>query len=151
MTAEARTAISRWFAGSGLNVEQVGDTWSTVLAGDHKRTIPVHLLLGTRALAAQSFFLAAPDEPAGVHELLLRRNLVTDTVRFALSDDGDVLLLGSLPLAAITEDELDLLMGRLLAVADDTYDAALRAGFPSYIEREQAWRATVGLPRNPIT
>jgi hypothetical protein len=41
-------------------------------------------------------------------------------------------------------------LGQLLAVADETFNEALRLGFAGYIAREQAWRSAAGLPRNPI-
>ncbi len=150
----ARAAVERWFAASpDLTVERTGDDgWLTVLAGERKRTIPVHLGLGAHTLTVQSFFMRAPDESAGeVYGLLLRRNLRTYTCRFALSDAGDVMLVAVVPLHAVTTAELDRLMGQLLEAADSTFDAALRRGFAGYIEAEQAWRTGLGMPRNPIS
>lgn len=151
---DARHAVQQWFSASpDLAVERTGDNgWFTVLSGEHKRTIPVHLELGAHTLAVQSFFMRAPDENAAeVYGLLLRRNTRTYTCRFALSDTGDVMLVGVVPLHAVTTDELDRVMGQLLESADSTYDAALRRGFAGYIEAEQAWRASLGMPRNPIS
>lgn len=123
-----------------------------MLAGEHKRTVGVTVSIGDHTLIAQSFFMRAPDEGrAQVYGLLLRRNLRSYTLRFALHPDGDVLLVGVLPLAAVTTGELDRMLGQLLSVADETFDEALRLGFASYIEREQVWRASTGQPRNPIT
>lgn len=150
----AAAVIDAWFADSpDLEVERVGDDgWFTVLAGERKRTIPVHLEVGAHTLTVQSFFMRAPDENAGeVYALLLRRNRSTYTCRFALYDTGDLMLIGVVPLHAVTAEELDRLMGQLLESADSTYDAALRRGFAGYIEAEQAWRAGLGMPRNPIT
>jgi hypothetical protein len=73
------------------------------------------------------------------------------TVTIAVADEGDVLLVGVLPNRAVDDAELDRVLGQLLATADEAFDTALRLGFASYIEREQAWRARVGAPRNPIT
>jgi len=146
--------IDAWFAAQpDLEVERVGDRgWFTMLAGEQKRTIPVFLRLGAHELVLESFFMAAPDEHADeVYALLLRRNTRTYTCRFALDDSGDVMLMGVLPLAAVTADELDRTLGQVLVAADETYAPALRTGFATYIDREQAWRASVGAPRNPIT
>jgi hypothetical protein len=146
--------IDGWFAAQpDLAVERVGETgWFTVLAGEHKRTIPVYLEAGATNLVVESFFMAAPDEnQAEVYAYLLRRNTRTYTFRFALYDSGDVMLVGVVPLAAVTDEELDRMLGQLLVAADESYDPALRTGFSSYIDREQAWRAKVGAPRNPIS
>jgi len=146
-------AIEQWFAQSDLEVEREGETgWLTVLAGERKRTIPVFLELGEHTLTIESFFLAAPDERHDeVYRYLLQRNLRTYNMRFALYDSGDVMLVGVLPHHAVTVDELDRTMGQLLSIADESYWPAIRLGFTSYIEREQAWREKVGLGRNPIT
>lgn len=152
--AAARAAVEAWFASQpDLDVERVGDDgWLTVLAGERKRTIPLHLELGAHTLVVQSFFMRAPDEnEAELYAALLRRNTRTYTLRFALYDSGDVMLVGVVPLANVTEDELDRTAGQLLTAADEMFDLALRTGFAGYIEREQAWRAKVGAPRNPVS
>jgi hypothetical protein len=150
----ADDVIREWFASQpDLSAQRAGDrAWFVQLAGEHKRTIPVFLRVGATDLVIESFFMAAPDENAAeVYAMLLRRNTRTYTCRFALYDSGDVLLVAVLPLAAVTADELDRTLGQLLVAADESYAPALRAGFAGYIEREQAWRASVGAPRNPIT
>lgn len=154
MTDSAFEAIDAWFASAeGIEVEREGDRgWLTMLRGERKRTIPVYLELGAHDLVVESFFMRAPDERHGeVYEFLLRRNLRTYTLRFALYDSGDVMLVGVLPRHAVTTDELDRLMGQLLSAADDAYWPAIRTGFSSYIEREQEWRSKMGMGRNPIT
>lgn len=151
---EPREVIEDWFAAqSDLEIERIGErAWLTVLRGERKRTIPVHLELGAHNVAIQSFFMRAPDEnEADTYAFLLRRNLRTYIFRFALVDSGDVLIVGLLPLSAVTPEELDRVMGQLLTAADEAFDQALLRGFESYIEREQAWRERVGLARNPIS
>ncbi|MGH3665325.1 MAG: YbjN domain-containing protein [Egibacteraceae bacterium] len=152
--ADPERVIAAWFAGQpDLQVERVdGRGWFTVLAGERKRTIPVHLELGDHHLAIQSFFMHAPDERQDeVYALLLHRNVRTYTLRFALYDSGDLMLVGVVPRHAVTPHELDRVLGQLLTVADEAYWPAVRLGFTSYIEREQAWREKVDLGRNPIT
>jgi hypothetical protein len=123
-----------------------------MLHGEHKRTVGVTVSIGDHTLIVQSFFMRAPDDDAAaVYALLLRRNLRSYTLRFALHPDGDVLLVGVVPLEAVTDVELDRVLGQLLAIADETFNEALRLGFAGYIEREQAWRSAAGLPRNPIS
>lgn len=150
---DVAAAIDEWLAQSELEVDRVGEhAWFTVLSGERKRTIPVYLELGNHTLVIESFFLSAPDERHDeVYRYLLQRNLRTYTLRFALYDSGDVMLVGVLPRHAVTTTELDRTLGQLMAVADESYWPAIRMGFTSYIEREQAWREKVGLGRNPIT
>lgn len=151
---DAAEVIDGWFAAQpDVTVERLDrDRWFTVLRGEHKRTIPVLLRLGEEHLDVQSFFLAPPDENhAAIYRYLLQRNTRTYLLRFALSPAGDVLLVGLVPRAALDAGLVDRLLGQVLAAADEAFDPALRLGFASYIEREQAWRTRVGAPRNPIT
>lgn len=151
---DAAEVVDAWFAEQAdLSVERVGERgWFTVLHGEWKRTIPVYLGLDSDHLVVESFFMAAPDENAAdTYAFLLRRNTRTYLLRFALSDGGDVLLVGLVPRAALDPALCDRLFGQLLTAADDAFNPALRRGFASYIEREQAWRAKVGAPRNPVS
>ncbi|MGH8933514.1 MAG: YbjN domain-containing protein [Egibacteraceae bacterium] len=154
VTPPAAEIIQAWLdAQPDLQAERVGDGgWFVALRGERKRTIPAHLLLGAHTLVIESLFMRAPDEnPGAVYAYLLRRNLRSYLFRFALSDAGDVLLVAVVPVHAVTADELDRLIGALLYTADETFNAALRIGFASYIDREQDWRRRVGAPVNPIT
>ena len=65
-------------------------------------------------------------------------------VAFALDRGGDVYLVGRLPLAAVTPDEIDRLLGAVLTYADDNFDAMLEIGFGRSIRREWAWRVKRG-------
>lgn len=150
--AHARSVVERWIATQDVAGDARDGQWTIMLAGERKRTVGVTISIGDHTLVAQSFFMRAPDEDRDrVYGLLLRRNLRSYTLRFALHPDGDVLLVGVVPLAAVSDAELDRMLGQLLAVADETFDEALRLGFAGYIEREQAWRHATGLPPNPIT
>lgn len=148
----ARGVVERWLSSRDIESEHDGQRWTIMLHGEHKRTVGVTVSIGDHTLIVQSFFMRAPDDDAAaVYALLLRRNLRSYTLRFALHPDGDVLLVGVVPLEAVTDVELDRVLGQLLAIADETFNEALRLGFAGYIEREQAWRSAAGLPRNPIS
>ncbi len=154
MPGRVRPIIQAWLdAQPDLPAERAGDSgWFVTLRGERKRVIPAHLVVGEHTLVIESLFMRAPDERAAdVYAYLLRRNLRSYLFRFALSDAGDVLLVAVVPVHAVTADELDRLIGALLSTADETFNAALRIGFASYIEREQEWRRRVGAPPNPIT
>jgi len=147
----ARAVVEHWVQSRDVDASFEDGRWAVMLRGERKRTVAVTLSVGDHTLVAQSFFMRTPDEDAAaVYALLLRRHLRSYTLRFALHPDGDVLLIGVVPLEALSEAELDRLLGQLLMVADETFDEALRLGFSSYIEREQTWRRHAGLPPNPI-
>ncbi len=137
---------------SGLPVERIGDRRITsLLVGEHKRTIPVLFDVGDRLLRVQSLFTGVPDEAhARVYALLLHRNERARHVHFALDDEGDVLLVGRLPNAAVDSELLGELLGELLTTADEAFDTVLRIGFAGYLEHEQAWRRSRGMAPNPV-
>ena len=65
-------------------------------------------------------------------------------VAWSLDPVGDVYLVGRLPLAAVTPDEIDRLLGAVLTYADETFDTMLEIGFGGSIRREWAWRVKRG-------
>lgn len=138
--------------GVDLDVERVGtDTWMTMLEGQWKRTIPVMLRVDDRSLHAESLLCGSLDEGhAEVYAYLLRRNQKSLPIHFALSDDGDVIMTGKIPFAALDATSFDRLLGSILATADEVFNAVLRKGFAGYIDAEQRWRAANDLPANPV-
>lgn len=149
----ARTALLTALVDSELDITQVGeDRWITMLAGEWKRTIPLLLHLDERSLKVTSLLAGVPDEGhADVYRILLSRNQRPTPVHFGLDDEGDLILTGALPLEVVDEARVDELLGLVLTFSDETFNAVLRSGFGDYIASEQAWRAKVGLPPNPVT
>ncbi len=150
--SEVRRLVGRTLVDAGLPVAVVGeDRFLTMLAGEHKRTIPVLLHVDERSLKVSSLIAGRPDEQHEVvHRLLLHRNQRPAPVHFAIDDEGDLLLVGRIPLAAVDDAVLDELLGVVLAMADDVFDRVLTLGFASYVDAEQRWRAREGLPANPV-
>jgi hypothetical protein len=119
--------------------------WSFSLSGEHKKSLPVALEIRESTLALHAFFLRRPLENAAeVYRMLLSRNMRRSPVRFAADADGDVYLVGELPLAGLDEASVDTLLGATLAVADEMFRHALEVGFASYLERDLAWRERAG-------
>jgi len=149
---QARRVLLDGLAGAGLEVTEVDeDRWMTMLAGDWKRTIPVLFHLEDRSLSLTSLFSGVPDEGhAEVYRILLHRNQRSGPVHFALDDEGDLILTGELPLAALDPRMLDEVLGLVLSLADETFNQVLRTGFATYLEAEQRWRAGAGMPPNPV-
>ena len=137
---------------AGLEVDDVGeDRWMTMLAGEWKRTLPVLLQLDERSLKLTALLTGVPDEGhAAVYALVLHRNEKLTWVHYALDDEGDIVLVGSVPLAVLSAEVLDEVLGQLLDSADTTFNAVLRTGFATYLAAEQAWRRKMGMAPNPV-
>ncbi len=115
------------------------------LPGEHKLRTSVSLLVGDHSLSASAFVIRHPDENAEqVQRWLLRRNARLQGVAFAQDVEGDVFLVGRLPLTAVTPTTLDALLGALLDTADSSFDPLLAMGFLSSMKREWAWRVSRG-------
>jgi Putative bacterial sensory transduction regulator len=115
------------------------------LAGQHKLATMTWLIAGTHSLHVEAFFCRQPDENhAEFYRFLLERGARTYGVHFALDPTGDVYLVGRLPLASISPDEVDRLLGCVLSYSDENFDQALMLGFASAIKKEYDWRVKRG-------
>lgn len=63
---------------------------------------------------------------------------------YAVDQLGDVYVTGRLPLSAVTEAEIDRLLGQVLEAADGSFNTLLELGFASAIRKEYAWRVSRG-------
>jgi hypothetical protein len=115
------------------------------LPGVHKLKTNVSLVAGDQAVSINAFVARHPDEnEAQLHRWLLERNRRMVTVAFAIDHLGDVYLVGRLPHDAVTDVELDRVLGAVLEYADGSFDTILEIGFASAIRREWAWRLSRG-------
>ena len=115
------------------------------LPGDRKLSTPCQLVVGDHALAVHAFVCRNPDENhEGVYRWLLGRNLKLYGVAFAVDHNGDIYLDGRLSLGAVTEDEIDRLLGAVLSCADESFNTILELGFASSIRKEWEWRRSRG-------
>jgi hypothetical protein len=117
------------------------DRFVVALPGEKRLKTACWLVIGAHALEVQAFVMRKPDENReAVYEFLLQRNVRTYAVSWAIDSMGDVYLTGRIPLAAVTADELDRILGSVLEYADGTFNSLLELGFGSSIKREWAWR-----------
>ncbi|MER6381651.1 YbjN domain-containing protein [Streptomyces sp. NPDC001250] len=115
------------------------------LPGTRKLSTTVSLLVGRHSLSLNAFVVRHPDEnEAGVHRWLLERNLKLYGVSYAVDRLGDIYVTARLPLASVTPDEIDRLLGQVLEAADGAFNTLLEMGFASSIRKEYAWRVSRG-------
>ncbi|MEV7322468.1 YbjN domain-containing protein [Streptomyces sp. NPDC093970] len=115
------------------------------LPGTRKLKTTVSLLAGRHSLSLNAFVIRHPDEnePA-VHRWLLERNLKLYGVSYAVDRLGDVYVTARLPLASVTPDEIDRLLGQVLEASDGAFNTLLELGFAAAIRKEYAWRVSRG-------
>jgi hypothetical protein len=143
----ART-VRQWVASHDLVVDEPSEfAFVVVLPGEHKLRTAVSLAVGEHALSVDAFVMRHPEDNIdAVHRWLLERNTKLTLVAYAVDHLGDVYLSGRIPLAAVTDDLLDAVMGQVLDAADGPFNLLLEMGFESAIRREWAWRLDRGEP-----
>ena len=150
MTAEVTPAevVRAYLVANDLDFEELKEgIFSFALPGEKKLQTPVRLDLGPHAMAIHAFVCRNPDEHhERVYRWLLERNLKIFGVAFAVDRLGDIYLDGRFPLSVVTPDELDRLLGAVLATADDSFNAILELGFAGSIRKEWEWRKLRGEP-----
>ena len=123
-------------------VREDGSRLGFQLKGERKLTIAILAVETATELRFESFFMRKPMEhEAAFATLLLQRNHRARGVAFAFDAIGDAYLVARLPIAAVTPEELDGLVGAFLVESDGMFDVAMRTGFASYLEADLAWRA----------
>ena len=129
-----------------LDFEKSGEnTYLITLPGEKKLQTHCALIVGDNSLSINAFVIRKPDENADkVHEWLLTKNASMYAVTFAINELGDIFLVGRLPLSAVTDIEIDRILGAVLQYSDSSFNTLLELGFASAIRREWAWRVSRG-------
>lgn len=145
-------------------VREGADAFLVTLPGERRFTTLAWLLIGTHELLVESFVCRRPDEnQVQVYEYLLHRNARLRTVAYTLDGVGDIHLVGRLGLAPlfapagrtpadpaaadvdpVLDEEMNTVLGVLLATSDADFNPILERGFAGAIRREWAWRTDRG-------
>jgi hypothetical protein len=106
--------------------------WFVRVRGEQKDVFTIWFHLRQRTLHYETYVMPAPEENHGAfYEHLLRRNLRLYGAAFAIGDEEAVFLVGQLANAAVTDDELDRVLGSLYAWVEQFFRPALAIGFAS--------------------
>ncbi|QFU94222.1 YbjN domain-containing protein [Amycolatopsis sp. YIM 10] len=131
---------------AGLKYERKGEgRYFVTLPGTKKLQTNCWLVAGEHAFSVEAFVCRRPDEAhEEVYRYLLRRNAKLYSVHYTVDAIGDIYLVGRLPLDAVTEAELDKILGQVLEAADGDFNPLLEIGFATSIRREWDWRVSRG-------
>ena len=146
------SAIREYLEANEIEYDEAADgVFSFALPGEKKLQTAVRLDVGPHALGVHAFVCRKPDENhEQVYRWLLERNLRMYAVAFGLDPLGDIYLDARLPLAAVTVEELDRLLGSVLSYADESFNTILELGFASSIRKEWEWRRLRGEPTHNL-
>lgn len=142
----AEQVVRSWLEDNGIDYEVTeAGMFSFALPGERKLQTPVRLDVGPHALGVHAFVCRNPDENhERVYRWLLEKNLRLFAVAFAVDHHGDIYLDARLPLSSVTPDDLDRVLGTVLATADESFNTLLELGFPTSLRKEWEWRTSRG-------
>ncbi len=106
--------------------------WYVRMRGQDKEFTTIWLTLGQRTLRYETYVMPAPEENAeALYENLLRRNDRLVGAHFSIGMEDAIFLRGEMPVAQVSESELDRLLGTLYATVEQCFRALLSIGFAS--------------------
>jgi hypothetical protein len=121
------------------------NTFLITLPGEKKLQTHCALIIGDHSLSINAFVIRKPDEnQAEVYAWCMAKNAGMYGIAFATNELGDIFLVGRLPLSAVTDREIDRLIGAVLQYSDSSFNPLLELGFANAIRREWAWRVSRG-------
>ena len=121
------------------------NTFLLTLPGEKKLQTHCALVVGDHSLSINAFVIRKPDDNTDqVHAWCMSKNASMYGIAFATNEVGDIFLVGRLPLFAVTDRELDRLIGSVLQYSDNSFNPLLELGFANAIRREWAWRVSRG-------
>ncbi|MCB0965589.1 MAG: YbjN domain-containing protein [Ilumatobacter sp.] len=106
--------------------------WYVRLIGEEKEYITVWLTLGQRTLRYETYVL--PDPPEHRDEILdhlMRRNDALVGAAFSVGEEDAIYLRGQIPDTAVTDDELDRIIGTLYTTVEANFRHLVRRAFAS--------------------
>jgi len=134
------------FADASIQHELLDD--STILVtvpGEKKLYTNVIFKVSEKTLSINAFVIRKPDQNAEkVHDWLLRHNAANYLLSYAINELGDIYLVGRLPIALVSRDEVDRILGAIHEYCDASFNILLELGFADAIRREWAWRLSRG-------
>lgn len=111
--------------------------WYVRMAGESKEFTTIWITLGQRTLRYETYVMPAPEENAlELFDNVLRRNDRLIGAHFSIGAEDAVFLRGDLPLSALSEAELDRIVGSTYAYVEQCFRPLLRIGFASRFRDE---------------
>ena len=106
--------------------------WYVRVLGEEKDVWTAYWTINQRMFRFETFVLPAPEEnEREFYEHLLMSNRELTGMNLEIGDEHAIFLAGALPLAAVTDAELDRVLGSMWAYVEKVFRPALRIGFAS--------------------
>jgi hypothetical protein len=110
--------------------------WFIRVRGEAKDVFTIWLELRQRTLRYETYLLPAPEDNAeAVYERALRRNHELFGVAFTIGEEDALFLRGHLASEAVTDAELDRVLGSLYALTERHFRPLLELAFASRLRK----------------
>jgi Putative bacterial sensory transduction regulator len=110
--------------------------WYVRMKGLEKEVVTIWMTIRQRTLLHETHFMPAPEtNVCETYEYLLRRNAVMNGMRFCLGAENAVFLTGEVPVTAVTEAEIDRVVGASLEYTEAAFPAAMTIGYADTYRR----------------
>ena len=119
--------IATFLADHNLEYDRPSEhTFLVTLPGQTKIATHCALIVGDHTLSINAFVIRKPDEnEAAVHAWCMAKNAGMYGIAFATNELGDIFLVGRLPLGAVTDREIDRLVGAVLQYSDSSFNPSI--------------------------
>ena len=118
--------------------DEHSDRWYLRLRGDEKDFVTIWLTIRQRTLHHEAQVMPAPEvNVQETYQYVLRRNAELHQMRFSLGPEDALYLVGEIPISAVTDAELDRIVGSSLSYVDDTFPTAMGIGFAGRYRRRR--------------
>jgi hypothetical protein len=106
--------------------------WGIRLRQQVREATTVWFDVGELTIAFEAYLLPAPPYRADeVHRQALRRNQSGWPATIALDPDGDMFIIGRIPTARVTRNDIDRAVGAVYAMVELAFPAMIQSGFGS--------------------
>ncbi len=122
--------IENWLADPESSVEyaeEVEGRWAVRMRQESRDATTVWFTVRERSLECEAYLIPASDGTADLFRQALARNMRSWRVFFALDPEGGLVLRGRLARAAVTDGELDLILGEIYETIEVAFRPLLRA------------------------
>ncbi|MDH3607115.1 MAG: YbjN domain-containing protein [Acidimicrobiia bacterium] len=113
-----------------VNAEEYEGRWAVRMAQQTRDFTTVWFDVGERTVGFEAYVL--PNPPGGhqeVYRQLLSRNQRMWRTHFAIDRDGDVFLVGRVPLSDFTPTTIDEVLGAVYEAVELSFRSLIEAGF----------------------
>ena len=113
--------------------------WLVRLRGEERSVITIWLSLRQRTVHVETELMPAPEENREeLYRFLLVKNHDLRELHLAIGPEAGIYLVTQIPIAEVTLERLDELVGATLVYVDELYPTVMSMGLPSVYRRRGA-------------